>query len=96
MFAFTHKEWYWASKSWLFSLSYLDGWVKLAVHWSIQDLGWSVPCAYSILDPKIISKFERWEEEVSKFAPNFQNRLKCTMRQGALNKKFLQKNIKPM
>ena len=35
------------------------GWDKLALHRSIQDLGWRVPCARLIVDPKILSKSEK-------------------------------------
>ena len=34
-----------------------------------------IPCAYPILDPKILSKFERWKEEVPNVSPIFQNKL---------------------
>ena len=44
---------------------------------------------------KTCSKFERWEEEVPKFAPNFQNRLRNTMSYQALNRKFSQMRNKP-
>ena len=42
---------------------------------SIWDLGQQVPCAYPMLDPKILLKFGRWIEEVPKISHNFQNML---------------------
>ena len=38
-----------------------------------------VPCAYLLLLFQILLKFERWEEKVPKFAPNFQNRFQNMM-----------------
>lgn len=47
------------------------------------------------LDPKILSKFERWKEDVPKFAPIFQNyKLRNTMNKRARDRKFFQKKDK--
>ena len=58
-------------KNHLSSLSYYDGWTKIALHMPILDLGEQVPCAYPILDPKFSSKFKRWKKEVPKVSSNF-------------------------
>ena len=50
------------------------GGAKLALDRTIWDSGQRVPCAYHVLNPEVMLQFERWEEEVSKFAPNFQYR----------------------
>ena len=63
----------------LASLSYMGGWSKLALHRLIWSLGQWVPCACPFLDPKTLSKFEKWKEEVPKFTLNFQNRLQNMM-----------------
>ena len=71
-----------------FSL-FLLGWVKLGLYRPIWDLWQWVPCTYPTLNPKILSKFERRQKEVSKVSPNFQNRLRNTTSYQALNKSFL-------
>jgi hypothetical protein len=45
------------------------------LHRPIENSGWRIPWAYPILNPKFLSKFERWKKEVPKVSPNFQIRL---------------------
>ena len=59
------------------------------------DLGWQVPCTCLILDPKIISKFERWEEEGSKFAPIFKIGSNIQRAKKLLIKSFLKEGSNP-
>jgi hypothetical protein len=49
----------------------------------------------TFLDSKFFSKFEGWKEEVSKFAPNFQNMLQNTMNSQLSINSFFQRRIKP-
>lgn len=39
---------------------------KLALRRLIRDLRHHTPCAYPFLGPKILSKFEKWENKVPK------------------------------
>ena len=73
------EEWCQVIKNQLSNLSYYDEWAKLALHRPIWDLGQRVRHAYPNLDPKILSKFERWKEEVLKVSPFFQIGSKCTV-----------------
>ena len=43
----------------LSSLSDYEGWTESAMHNPIRDLGQWIPCTYRMLDPKILSNFER-------------------------------------
>jgi hypothetical protein len=61
---------------------------KLALHRLIWDSRRRVPCTYPILDPTILSKFERRKEEVPKVSPNFQNRLQMYEELTTLNMIF--------
>ena len=76
-----HKEWCQTNDNRLFSMTYLDGRAKLNLHKLIHDWGEQVPCAYPILDPKFLSKFERWKKEVPKFHPTFKYRIRYTYKE---------------
>ena len=67
-------------------LSCLDGWTKRTLQKPIGDLGHQFSC--SCPNFNILSKFERWSEEVSKNPPNFQNMFRYTTTQ-KLNTTFL-------
>jgi hypothetical protein len=60
-----------AIKNQLSSLSYYHGWAKLTLDKLIRDLERHVSCVYSTVNPNILSKFEKWKEEVPKFHPTF-------------------------
>ena len=48
----------------------VDG-LNLTLYRPIWDLGQQILCACLILNPKILSKFEKWKEKVPKFHPTF-------------------------
>lgn len=65
------------------------------MHRPIRKLGQWVPCTYPLLNPKILSKSEKWKEEVPKIPPNFPNGLQYTTNQQDINRKFSQRRIEP-
>ena len=60
-----------------------------------QDLRQHVPCAYHILNPKTLSKFESWKEEVLIVSPNCQNSLRYATTNKLLIEDFFKEGSNP-